>query len=249
MISKEELEEYAKTRGLNLGQAEKDYLQTLMLFILYQKYGRELVFKGGTALNKCFNLDRFSQDLDFTASVTSDFGNVIVKGLKRFLIDATFEERKNDSIKIRFEINGPLYTGERKTACFIVVDISLREKVLLQPLIKKIGWNHPEIPAFDVVVMQEAEILAEKVRAVFTRSRARDIYDIYFLLQKGIEPSLELINKKLEYCNLVFDYQSFLERINEVEKVWENELSQLVKTIPKFSEVKEKILLEFSKLK
>jgi predicted nucleotidyltransferase component of viral defense system len=45
MIDRKELEEYAKIRGLNLGQAEKDYLQTIMLFILYQKYGRELFLR------------------------------------------------------------------------------------------------------------------------------------------------------------------------------------------------------------
>ena len=168
MISKRELEEYAKVRGLNLGQAEKDYLQTIILFILYQKYGRELVFKGGTALNQCFNLDRFSQDIDFTSTVTDEFSKVITKGLKRFLIDAIAEEKRDDSIKIRFEIKGPLYTGDKRTICFIVADISLREKVILQPVVKRIGWNHPELPVFDVVVMQEAEILAEKVRAVLT---------------------------------------------------------------------------------
>ena len=39
MIGKEELREYARLRGLNLGQAEKDYFQNIILFILYQLYG------------------------------------------------------------------------------------------------------------------------------------------------------------------------------------------------------------------
>ena len=84
MIDRKELEEYAKIKGLNLGQAEKDYVQTIMLFILYQKYGRELVFKGGTALNKCFNLDRFSQDIDFTSAVPDDFNKTILRLRKVF---------------------------------------------------------------------------------------------------------------------------------------------------------------------
>jgi predicted nucleotidyltransferase component of viral defense system len=249
MISRKELEEYARMRGLNLGQAEKDYLQTIMLFILYQKYGKELIFKGGTALNQCFNLDRFSQDIDFTSTVTDEFGKVITKGLKRFLIDATAEEKRDDSIKIRFEIKGPLYTGDKRTTCFIVVDISLREKVILQPLIKRIGWNHPELPVFDVVVMQEAEILAEKVRAVLTRTRARDVYDIFFLIQKSIKPSLDLINKKLAYYGLTFHHQTFIKKLNEIKKVWKSELSPLVKVVPQCNEVVERISSKFSTLK
>jgi len=118
MIDRKELEEYAKIKGLNLGQAEKDYVQTIMLFILYQKYGRELVFKGGTALNKCFNLDRFSQDIDFTSAVPDDFSKTILSGLERFLISAEFEERRNDSIKTRFKIKGPLYTDDERTTMF-----------------------------------------------------------------------------------------------------------------------------------
>jgi hypothetical protein len=150
---------------------------------------------------------------------------------------------------LRFKIKGPLYTGSERSTCFIVVDISLREKVILPPLIKRIGWNHPELPVFDVVVMQEAEILAEKVRAILTRTRARDVYDIFFLIQKGIEPQLDLINEKLSYYNLTFNYQTFIEKLNEIEKVWENELSQLVKILPEFSEVREIIPSKFSTLK
>ncbi len=50
MIDREELKEYAKRRGLNLGQAEKDYFQNILLFILYQHYGKSLIFKGGIDL-------------------------------------------------------------------------------------------------------------------------------------------------------------------------------------------------------
>ncbi|MGB9805180.1 MAG: nucleotidyl transferase AbiEii/AbiGii toxin family protein [Thermoproteota archaeon] len=131
MIDRKELETYAKIKGLNLGQAEKDYIQTIMLFILYQKYKRELVFKGDTALNKCFNLDRFSQDIDFTSAISYDFSKTILLGLEKFLIPAEFEERRNDSIKIRFKIKGPLYTSNERTLCLVVVGISLREKLFL----------------------------------------------------------------------------------------------------------------------
>ena len=66
MISKDELKEYAKVKDFNLGQAEKNYFQHLILFGLYKEFGKELVFKGGSALTLCYGYNRFSEDLDFT---------------------------------------------------------------------------------------------------------------------------------------------------------------------------------------
>ena len=104
------------------------------------------------------------------------------------------------------------------------------------------------MPAFDVVVMREEEILAEKVRAIFTRSRARDIHDVFFLIQKGIKPNLKLINEKLNYYSLSFSYLDFIKRLNESEKIWKSELAQLVRTVPPFEKVTERISSEFKEL-
>lgn len=45
---------------------EKDYWVTYALFIIFKnEIGKDTVFKGGTALSKCYNLiDRFSEDID-----------------------------------------------------------------------------------------------------------------------------------------------------------------------------------------
>ena len=47
---------------------EKDYYVTMILKLLAKSYP-DTVFKGGTALSKCFHLiDRFSEDIDITFS-------------------------------------------------------------------------------------------------------------------------------------------------------------------------------------
>lgn len=45
---------------------EKDYWVTYVLFILFNHdIGKDTVFKGGTALSKCYNMiERFSEDID-----------------------------------------------------------------------------------------------------------------------------------------------------------------------------------------
>lgn len=57
----------AQQKGLLDIYVEKDYWVTLALHTIYNhEVGRETVFKGGTALSKCYGLiERFSEDIDF----------------------------------------------------------------------------------------------------------------------------------------------------------------------------------------
>lgn len=245
MITKEELREYAKRLSLNLGQAEKDYFQNIILFILYQNYGKGIVFKGGTALKKCFGLNRFSEDLDFTCLNKPDIKK-IEDGLKRFKIEFEIEsESYEDGLKIILRIKGPLYVGIRQSLCKFIIDFSFREDVILKPEIKTIGRFLEELPSFDVFVMQEKEILAEKIRAIFTRAKARDVYDLWFLVRKGVNIDERLVNEKLKYYSMRFDKNELVNHIKKSEAIWKTELGPLVGFVPDFKtsldEIKESL--------
>lgn len=56
----------AQHKNLPPEYVEKDYWVTFTLFSIFKnKIGKETVFKGGTALSKCFGLiQRFSEDID-----------------------------------------------------------------------------------------------------------------------------------------------------------------------------------------
>jgi len=56
----------AQQKGIREIYIEKDYWVTYTLFLIFQNESeKEIVFKGGTALSKCFNLiHRFSEDID-----------------------------------------------------------------------------------------------------------------------------------------------------------------------------------------
>ena len=246
-MNAEQLEKYALLRGLNRGQAEKDYYQNLILFILYNKVSKELIFKGGTALSRCYGLNRFSEDLDFTVATDSDFISIVSDGLRDFGIRYKIKEGSSPkpSRKYKIKIEGPLFKGTEQSICSITIDFSLREKVLLEPNIVTIGYHMDIIPTFDVYVMKEEEILAEKIRAMMTRASARDLYDAVFLLRKGINPQMELINKKLEYYNLKFDKETFIHRPLLVKPIWKSELSYLVKNVPDFEEYVKEIESRF----
>jgi len=238
MISKEELIEYSKRKGIkNLGFAELDYFQNLFLFIIYKNYSNEIIFKGGTALYKCFGLDRFSEDLDFNIIKEVNLEK-IEKELNSFKLEYTREEKTFErSKKIIFRIKGPLYNGTRNSFCKLELDFSLRENLESEPITKKIGAFTEELPSFEILVMSEKEILAEKVRTILTRNKARDVYDINFLLSKNIFLDLTLINKKLRYYSIKYNRKKFLDKLKEKKEIWETEMGRLVDNFPDFKEV------------
>ncbi|MCD6496240.1 MAG: nucleotidyl transferase AbiEii/AbiGii toxin family protein [Candidatus Aenigmarchaeota archaeon] len=244
MITAEELKEYARMTGLALGHAEKDYFQNILLFIISRIHGADLVFKGGTALKKCYGLDRFSEDLDFTCREEVKLRNIL-NGLKRFRIEYEMEKETYErGLKVILRIKGPLYSLIRQSLCRLVLDFSFREKIIEPPVTKTIGRFLEEIPVFDVFVMNKKEILAEKVRAVVTRQKARDLYDIWFLIGNGVSFDIPLIRKKLEYYGKKWDAGLFIRHVMDKKNVWKSELGPLVSRLPDFDNVSARVLNE-----
>lgn len=237
------MEEYAKIRNLNnMGHAEKDYFQNILLFIIYQRYGKEFIFKGGTALSKCFGMPRFSEDLDFTSQEKPNMQS-IKEGLQRFKLEYEIEtEEYPDGFKVIIRIQGPLYIGIKNSLCKLVLDVSLRETVLLAPEIKTLGRYLEEIPSFDVPVMQQQEIFAEKIRAIMMRNKARDVYDLFFLLGNGASFDRALAEEKLRYYKKRWNHKAFIASLNTKRDIWLTELAPLVPSVPPFVKVKQGVL-------
>ena len=129
MISRLELSRIAEAKHLEIRTAEKDYLLELLLFSL-SDYRRSLVFKGGTALYKFYNLNRFSEDLDFDLIGKRFDINKMIKKITRNLeligIQRTLYEKKDYSneTNIRFAIRGPYYDGSKNSLSRITINIS-----------------------------------------------------------------------------------------------------------------------------
>ena len=160
MITKLELQKYANLKSLNLGQAEKDYYQNIVLFCVYRIYANEIVFKGGTALSKCYGLDRFSEDLDFTSTVpfsTIKLKEQLDKFMKYEIIEKTVA---GNNLKITLNIYGPLYNGIKHSTCKLILDVSYRENIINKPNIKKI-ITEQGVPSFDVVVIYSRNTIRE----------------------------------------------------------------------------------------
>ena len=80
------LEKARKNTGLSWEMIEKDYILSWALvgIAANKKLQNELIFKGGTALNKCyFGNYRFSEDLDFTAKEGIARGDFLEKKIEK----------------------------------------------------------------------------------------------------------------------------------------------------------------------
>lgn len=244
MLTKNELLEYRIWP--NRYQLEKDYLQYIVLAEIFKRSKGKLVFKGGTALQKCYGLDRFSEDLDFTADSMDEIKGVeeALQAITR-LYGASFKKSENEvSVSFNLKIEGPLFEKPQSMQT-IIIEISKREKVLRKPLLIRLIPKYRDLEAQLVVVMDKDEILAEKARALLTRRRARDLYDTYFLLNKGAKIDFELINKKLEYYSKKFDLSVLISRINDLKSEWNKELGILMEYPPDFQEMAEFVLRSF----
>jgi len=249
MLSYQELEDVARIKRLSLVNAEKDYLQDVVLLSVYTRMSDEIVFKGGTCLYKFYKLNRFSEDLDFTLRKRINFRknfDKVLADIELLNIKGTIKEIKEykNAINIRLLLNGPLYKGSKTSQCFIPLNISMKENIVLNPKKESVISMYKEIPNFEVFIMQEQEILAEKVRAILTREKPRDIYDLWFLLsKKNTAFKLALVNKKLNRYDFKFNLQKFVAKINKGKGLWDLDLKNLVlKELPDFNRVKKEIL-------
>ena len=252
MITKEELQELAKTSGFKLHQEKKSYIQMIALYHIYKKISRELVFKGGTALQKVYGLNRFSEDLDFTRNEGVDLYALmehVIIGLRNYGVDCEIKKEKTRfefSDKFKISAKGPLFSGD-VSRVFVRVEISGREKTILEPEIRNVFPIYRDVPNFSLAVMPLKEVVAEKVRAIFSRDKPRDVYDLWFLLNKGIDIDHAFIDKKLGIGGLEYTFEGFSEKLKESGKSWENDLRILLNNIPPFPKVERYILDKFKK--
>ena len=165
----------------------------------------------------------------------------VLRGYKGLFKD--YKKLKEDKATLTFQIRakGPLYDGREKSLTYIRIEISKREKIFHPAIKEEIIPVYRDLPPYLISVMEPSEMMAEKVRAIFTRDKARDVYDLYFLIKRGITTKMDLIKEKLHYYNVRFDIDAFLMSVEKKKKLWFNELNHLISNVPDFNAVKEEI--------
>ncbi|MDO8662118.1 MAG: nucleotidyl transferase AbiEii/AbiGii toxin family protein [Candidatus Omnitrophota bacterium] len=183
MIEKRQVQKLAQTWQTTVDNVAREYFQQLFLSQLYQEKGSDsLLFKGGTALRIIWQSPRFSEDLDFTGA------GITVKGIETLmegaLANIEMEGIQTEIIESKSTSGGylaifQLNTGEYKSR--IQIEVSLR------PGKKGLGAaaliQSDLVLPYTLIHLKEEMLIAEKIQACLTRGKARDFYDLYFILR------------------------------------------------------------------
>ncbi len=200
MIRKQDILDRAAEWQLDPAVVEKDYVLGWLLVAVgsHPATADEWVFKGGTAIKKCFvETYRFSEDLDFTLRPTAareeaDVNTAIhgVASLAQELSGISFGEvdlrskvnkQGEPTFEARLSYRGPLAIPVEPRVRF---DLTWHEEVVLPTERRSIFHGYPDPLPDGAAVACYAfdELLAEKTRALIQRTRPRDLYDVVLIL-------------------------------------------------------------------
>ena len=219
MLTKYQLDKLVKKHKIDKSVILREYIQILVLNKVYSfSKSSKIFFKGGTCIHLIYKGQRFSEDLDFTVNLEEDdfleFIKIPFKELEKengFLI----KEKKSISGKdFLLSYKNDLVNGD----VFIKLDFSFREKIL-DPKKCIIETDFPVVFKGFINCLSEEEILSEKIRAILTRDKGRDVYDLWYLLSLGNKLNYEFINKKLKFYDLILaDNKEIIDKINKLDK-------------------------------
>lgn len=140
---------------------EKHY-KVISDFLSYlNKKTDDYILKGGTSLRACYNLDRFSEDIDLDGKSNRNIKKIVDEFCK--ISDYTYRIAKDTDTVKRFMIN---YGSNERP---LKIEVSYRRKNIKEDEITKING---------INVYTINEICLMKASAYSGRDKIRDLYDI-----------------------------------------------------------------------
>lgn len=243
MIQSREIREKARTSGVPESTIERDYVQNWLLSSMYA-LKMNVVLKGGTGIRKAYIPDyRFSDDLDFT--LLQDTDKEVFEGLVAEAVKTSKEETGVDfdeKVVIDENVNGyeciVYFRLLRQTGSptRIKLDVTRhnKEKMVLAPEKKKIIHPYSDDCTSVIVVYHLEELMAEKLRAIFERTRPRDLYDLWYIKDRLNDETVKILSEKCRFKNVEPDLGSFIERMEAFSSAWQNSLGHQLKILPDF---------------
>ena len=207
--------------------ALKEIIQEIILAGLSRGgFFNEAAFYGGTALRIFYNLDRFSEDLDFALIVPNKnfdlnkYFNYIERELKAYglNLEINYKEKKIDSNITSAFVKGD--TLELILKFFPNEENHVYNHILKNIKIKfNVDINPPSCASYEdkykllpsphqVKLYDKESLFAGKIHAILCRNwskrtKGRDLYDYVFFIANNISINIELIKNKLIASNYI----------------------------------------------
>lgn len=259
MITKEEIFKISLEKSLEASQVEKDYVLGWILAAISQdsELNTQWLFKGGTCLRKCFFKDyRYSEDLDFTIDAKEKIDIAAIQNsihqicnwvtkesaiqidINRSIFEITENLAKQSIIQGRIFYRGPISPTSPRQWPRIKFDLTADEKIVhaaSQREIIHIYSDYKQIQKYRINSYDFYDLVAEKIRALFERTRPRDLYDVIEILNSDIEfDHPELLRTLKEKCN--FKNMKLLQltqsQIDACKAGWKEQLSKQLPNLP-----------------
>jgi len=240
MLDQKEVNHYAQASRADSLVAERDVVLTHVLRVLAeQQLLPSLAFKGGTCMKKIYfgKTGRFSMDLDFTSTK-------IDRAKFKLQLISLLHNKKYYGIS--FQINDEWDSGNSYGAVIsyshdwnsdkFEIEVSFREKPILPvvelSILDEVYFRYCGFDPFEVPCLQKVEVLAEKIRASFQRTKARDLFDLYlFATTPGSYDTRKVKALAVIKCwnsKDPFDPNRLMAKISEGKYDW-NDLQRLVR--------------------
>lgn len=229
--------------------ALKEIIQEIVLSGLSRgNFFNEAAFYGGTALRIFYNLDRFSEDLDFALLESnkdfdiSKYFNYIEKELKAYGINLniTTKEKSFDSNITSAFLKGDTLelilrffpSDEEHKYDHILKNLKIKLEVDINP---SMGATYEDkyklLPSPHQIKLYDKEsLLAGKIHAILCRGwnnrvKGRDLYDYIFFLASDTKVNIELLKNKLIESNYINEKDEF--DINKLKKILINKFEKI----------------------
>ena len=216
-------------------QIEQDLvLSRLIIEIANDDYlGNELVFRGGTCLHK-LHLNpalRYSEDLDYVRRSDGGIG-VLLDAVRAIADRLGMSVTTNIKSFPKIRLRAPFTSGNGTMS--VKVEVNTYERSPARELIRvpytvDSQWYRGSA---DVQTFAVAELVATKIRALFQRSKGRDLFDLWLALTDLAIPPADIVECFAPYrpdkYTAVLAEQNLRTKLTETS--FRSDLEQLVGT-------------------
>jgi len=205
MIAKFHLDEWRQLQApwLRISQVEQDLIISRALVNLYsnQKVKNNLMFRGGTCLNKLM-LDkpaRYSEDIDLVQKKPEPIGESLdaIRSVLDEWLGTPKRKLTERSAKLIYR-----YPSSESITSKLKIEINTTEHYHMLDYIKapyKVasGWFKGKA---DITTYQLDELMGSKLRALYQRRKGRDLFDMWLMLEQNNINVDEVIKIFLSHC-------------------------------------------------
>lgn len=209
-------------------------LEKLEIEVLHNLNSRrlldELYFGGGTMLRLCHGLNRYSTDLDFWIKPDAESAKIYAKLKEALSVNYTISDNQNKFYSLVFQIKSPISKRSLK--------IEIRKEQDNFEWERRIAFSNFTNKQVQLNSLTLDQMMKNKISALLSRKIIRDVFDIDFLVKRGVKINvekfkLETMLKVIESFNerdLKVTLGSLLEK-NERDYVVNEKFSFLKQTI------------------